>query len=80
MIFTQDEADSINGFQKAGFFHPFTCAKDHEGDRILVASANGLDCPTCGYHQMWVHLFMRDWSWKVAADAYMRLKREDSGL
>jgi hypothetical protein len=63
-IFTQDQVDSINGYQVCGMWHPFTCGHNHDGERVLVATLTGMKCPTCDYTQDWAHGFMADWSWK----------------
>lgn len=58
--FTPSEVASINAFQAAGLFHPFTCDKCRTD---LVAREDGLFCPACPYTQIWAHSFMSDWSW-----------------
>jgi hypothetical protein len=63
MKFTEDQVASINGYQRCGRWHPFTCGADHEGERVLIATAAGMRCPTCDYQQDWAHKFMADWSW-----------------
>lgn len=63
--YSPEQIESINGFQKSGYWHPFTCAnREHGGDDVLVATPDGMECPTCGYTQDWVHGFMADGSWK----------------
>ena len=64
-IFRQEQVDSINGYQRQSFFHPFTCGNNHDGARVLVAEKTGMKCPTCDYHQDWCHNFMTDNSWKA---------------
>jgi hypothetical protein len=65
--FTPDEVASLNGFQEACVWHPFTCGNDDCG-HILVATEGGWTCPRqgCGYTQDWAHAFMADWRWKQA--------------
>lgn len=66
MLFTDEQVESINGFQKSGCMHPFTCGnKKCRAD--LIATNAGLVCPTdgCGYTQDWCHSFMSDGSWKA---------------
>ena len=53
--FTQEQVDGLNAYQKAGIFHEYTCGNEHEGNRILVATVNGLRCPTCDYNQVWAY-------------------------
>jgi len=60
--FTQDEVNSINAFQKCGYWHPFTCGDGCKSS--LVATPNGLECVECNmYRQNWVHDFMANWGW-----------------
>ena len=60
--FTDEQVEALNAFQKLGYFHPFTCGHDHDGDRILVAANDGWHCvyPGCEYTQNWAHVFMAD--------------------
>lgn len=62
---TPEQVESANGFQRAGFMHPFTCGNGCGAD--LVAHADGWHCPTtgCGYRQTWAHGFMLDGSWRA---------------
>lgn len=55
--FTDEQVKNLNAFQKAGYFHPFTCGKC---SCDLVATKDGWICPTegCGYTQDWAHGFM----------------------
>lgn len=68
MIFTEDQVASINAYQREAPFHPFTCGNNHDGERELVATVDGLHCPTCDYTQDWVHSWMADWSWQNFVD------------
>jgi hypothetical protein len=81
----EDQVQSLNKFQEAGCFHPFTCGgvvviKDkgppyREDCRCdLVATTEGWKCPNCSYTQDWCHEFMADWSWKRMT-AYRLLNR-----
>jgi hypothetical protein len=71
-----DQVDSLNGFQRSGAFHPFTCPREHEredDDRLLALAAGWKCCQEgCGYTQEWAHAFMADWSWQQDA----RVSRE----
>ena len=61
--FTDEQVKNLNIYQKAGRFHPFTCAnrdENHEHDDVLVATNEGWICPICGYKQDWAHKFMAD--------------------
>lgn len=73
MIFTDDQCDSFNAYQAAGIMHPFTCGNNHDGERELVARADGLFCPTCDYVQDWAHGWQLDWSWKDS-DVYAAMQ------
>lgn len=65
--FTAEQVRSINGFQKAGIFHPLTCGNDG-CDADLVVRFEGMRCPACGYEQDWVHDFMADGTWRPPED------------
>jgi ribosomal protein S27AE len=67
--FTEDQVKSLNGYQKSGYCHPFTCGNDkcpkpRFEHSILVAKSDGWHCPRCAYTQTWAHKFMADGSWK----------------
>lgn len=57
---TTRQVEGLNAWQHAGYVHEFTCDHDHSTDRVLVASAEGWNCPTCDYAQTWAHNFMLD--------------------
>jgi hypothetical protein len=63
--FTADQVESINSYQRAGIFHPFTCGNDGE---TLEATPEGMRCPKCSYAQDWVHDFMANWTWRPPED------------
>ena len=65
--FTAEQVESINAFQHAGIFHPFTCGVD-DCRHDLVAEPDGMRCPKCDYRQDWVHDFMANWAWKPPAE------------
>jgi hypothetical protein len=74
-VFTPDEVESLNAYQKSGMFHPFTCGsgnrtddKHLDGEGILVATEDGWTCSYCEYKQDWAHDWMKDGSWKRQAD------------
>jgi hypothetical protein len=58
--FNSEQVAHINEFQREGYMHPFTCPGAHSGERNLVATKDGLHCPSCDYRQFWVHSFMAD--------------------
>lgn len=60
VIFTDAEVEEINAYQRSGTFHPLTCANGH-GD--LVATNDGLICPTCEYRQIWVPGWIKNGDW-----------------
>lgn len=70
-IFTPDEVKSLNGYQEARYFHPFTCGSgnrtdEHHLDRegVLVATEDGWKCPYCDYTQDWAHEWMKNGEWE----------------
>lgn len=66
---TPEQVENLNGFQRSGWYHPFTCGNDtcRTQDRSpLTATAGGWTHP-CGYTQDWAHQFMADGSWRAAA-------------
>lgn len=62
IVFTQEQVDKLNKYQKSGKFHPYTCGgnrtdEDHlDGEGILVATKYGWICPYCDYKQKWAHI------------------------
>lgn len=69
VVFTAEEAFTLNGYQEAGFMHPFTCGSgkrtEHpDGEGRLVATVHGWVCPYCDYRQDWAHSWMKDGSWR----------------
>jgi hypothetical protein len=66
--FTQDEVNSLNGYQARGYMHPFTCGTNG-CPGVLEARTTGWICRFCDYTQDWAHLFMANWGWKAHADA-----------
>lgn len=61
-VFTDEEVENLNRYQASGVFHEFTCGRDHEGSRTLVATNAGWVCassPECGYTQDWAHDTMK---------------------
>ena len=62
---TADQVNSLNGYQRMAWGHPFTCGN---GCRVegqpLVATVHGWICVYCDYTQNWAHEFMADSSWK----------------
>lgn len=58
---TQDQVNSLNEYQDAGCFHPFT----HES-KNLIATTDGWVLEKGGpVLQTWAHQFMTDGSWKT---------------
>jgi hypothetical protein len=57
--FTEEQVKNLEHWQKSGFVHPFTCAKQGGGKHaLLIPSKDGWLCPTCGYTQDWAHGYM----------------------
>jgi hypothetical protein len=66
---TEDQLNSLNGFQACEYFHPFTCGQREPDNKphVLFATKDGWTCPMCNPNlvcQTWCHEFMADWSWK----------------
>lgn len=61
LIFTEDQAKSINEYQESNCFHPLTCC-NHVN---MVATTQGLICPECGRVQTFVEDWMKNWEWKI---------------
>lgn len=57
---TPEQVDALNAYQQLGYVHEFTCGNDHEADDMLMATADGWHCPSCGYKQDWCHEWMAD--------------------
>ena len=54
-IFTDDQIKSINAYQAARVYHPFTCGTNGCKVRVLRATPHGFVCDGCGYTQDWAH-------------------------
>ena len=72
--FNAEQVESINGFQKSGAFHPFTCGICRAD---LIAREDGLYCEHDDYTQNWVHPHMADGSWKPHAEVITGAGRQD---
>jgi hypothetical protein len=81
-VFTPDEVKSLNEYQQAGAFHPFTCGGDRtdenhlDGEGLLVATEDGWICPYCDYKQGWAHDFMKNGDWAMSAVLKMALNEK----
>jgi hypothetical protein len=64
--FTEDQVESLNAYQIAGKFHPFTCGCGSN----LIATEKGWICNDCDNTQDWAHEFMADWSWNTNPDEF----------
>lgn len=66
---TDEQVAALNGYQRAGAMHPFTCGyrDDHYAvdPGILVATRTGWECSYkhCDYMQFWAHGWMADPHW-----------------
>jgi hypothetical protein len=56
--FTEEQVKALNGWQKNGMTHPFTCPT--HSTEPLTAKTDGWHCEAhgCGYTQDWAHDFM----------------------
>lgn len=62
---TNDEVASLNGYQQAGYMHPFTYG-DGDEQVDLIATNEGWVAKKGGtVVQTWAHKFMTNWSWKL---------------
>lgn len=75
--FTADQVASLNGFQRSGCWHDFTCGADNCRE-TLVATESGWICPAsaCTYTQDWAWPFMADWSWRAQQELIARISSE----
>lgn len=55
--FDDQQVENLNRYQQFGLFHGFTCGRDHDDPRHLVATPAGWVCPKegCEYTQTWAH-------------------------
>lgn len=71
--FSETQVESLNGYQKSGVGHPFTCAYRGDGSHpynaVLIATEDGWICPHCPYTQNWAHTEMTDNAWKELRNA-----------
>ncbi len=63
-LFTSEQIDSLNAFQKDSQTQSFTCENETCFGPVLKATTYGLVCPNCGRVQTKVQDWMMDWSWK----------------
>lgn len=84
---TADQVKSLNAYQRAELFHPFTCSRRGPGrvEHILVATTDGWTCPVCiaagkPYDQNWCHDFMANWAWGWARDILKPQEQKMSAL
>jgi len=61
---SDEQVESLNGYQKAGYVHPFTYG-DGDAQVDLIATKDGWVAVEGGpVVQTWAHDFMTDGSWK----------------
>lgn len=58
---TNDEVESLYGFQRCGYWHDFTCP---QCGSTLIPRTQGWICWRNHYTQDWAHKFMTDWTWR----------------
>lgn len=63
---TQEQVDSLNGYQQAGCFHPFTGERKANGDQVdLIATPEGwVEVAGGPVVQTWAYRAMTDGAWK----------------
>jgi hypothetical protein len=57
-IWTGEQVEKLNEWQRAGYVHEFTCGNDHPQPRTLIATRRGWVCPSCDYTRDWAHAAM----------------------
>ncbi len=62
--FTLDQSLSLNAWQVAGFFHPYTCGNDSGHGLLMATVGAGWQCPDCDYTQNYALAWSADWSWR----------------
>ncbi len=63
---TEDQVNSLNGYQACGFHHPFTFG-DEPNKVDLIATTDGWVAIEGGsVVQDWAHSFMLNWEWKLS--------------
>lgn len=75
---TEKQVKSLNDFQDARIYHPFTCSGGQGGNgchQNLVATTDGWRCPKCGYEQNWADGFMANDGWREMFDYRNRLRK-----
>lgn len=58
---SQDQVNSLNEYQDAGCFHPFT----HESKNLIATTDGWVVAIGEPVIQTWAHQFMTDWAWKA---------------
>jgi len=69
---TAEQVESLNGFQRSGVMHPFTCSggggphSERIDGAVLVATESGWRCPVpdCTHQQDWAHPWMANGTWR----------------
>lgn len=61
---TDDQLESLYGFQRDGRWHEFTCPRCGS---TLIPRTNGWICWRDDYTQDWAHEFMTNWRWKAVS-------------
>lgn len=54
---TAEEVRNLAAWQTCETIHPYTCANNHRGTRILTPTKDGWICKYCNYKQNWCHDF-----------------------
>lgn len=63
-IWTEDQVESLKGYQECGFLHPFTWHNAEGVAEDLIPTVDGWVDSSGQVVQTWAHSEMLDWSWQ----------------
>lgn len=67
---TDNQLESLKGFQLSPYWHEFTCGRCGS---LLYPEFDGWHCSGDDYAQDWAHEFMTNWAWQRTADLLTNL-------
>lgn len=78
---TDDQVASLNAYQHAGVFHPFTGTRQPNGDEtILIATCDGwIEREGGPVVQTWAHPAMANWQWQTFQEWLLLGAKEPRG-